>query len=315
MTTTTLAATLATTSHRTSRCTCPRRVADLVQINVADELVRLYKQGAAMARLAELSGLTPHTVRNVLEDREVSIRRSDGRRAPAVTTNFPFPPRGGVPAYAATAHRPECPASSQNRAHNPAEPARRGLELTHAVIVIGLIFAAEPGAEMSVRQISRLAGFELQWVHRVLQRMATNGWLSNRHQRGGRREGPRLFYKPTPSGLTALRDICELAQGHDIYQQWLPATSPQQPNVPPALPPSSDASGDSGGVFGVVSDEGPDNDPNDNPGSRNEHADDTEKDRGHLRQGHLRRGHREPMPPTAPRPTPRARTGFPRSRR
>lgn len=104
----------ATWSRDSYRCGCPRRLSALVPAAVADELARLYETGAAVRRLAELSGLSVTTTVDVLRTKGVRIRRAAGRRAPEVTTDFPFPPHGGLPANAHDKHRPDCLARPEN---------------------------------------------------------------------------------------------------------------------------------------------------------------------------------------------------------
>jgi hypothetical protein len=123
-----------TKSRDTYRCGCPRRLSALIPANVADELVRLYEAGAAVRRMAELSGLSVNTTVDVLHGRGVQLRRAGGRRAPEVTTDFPFPPRGGLPADAHDKHRPACLARQENmvKAHG------QGTSVADIVAVTGL---------------------------------------------------------------------------------------------------------------------------------------------------------------------------------
>ncbi len=226
-------ATQATRSRNTYRCGCPRRrLAARVPTRAVDELVSLYEQGASVSWLVVRSGYSIFTTNKLPRGRGVRMRRPGGSRAPRVPTTFQFP------AIDAEKHRPGCPARADNlnQADHVVGLVRPRRRITHSVIVVGLVLAGEPGAELWLTEVARRAGMETSTMSRVLRHMLDDGWLSDRRELN-KRAGlePRRYYTPTPRGLTALRALCEHAQhNRDLYQKWLPDTFPydteNQPN-------------------------------------------------------------------------------------
>jgi len=218
----------ATRSRNTYRCGCLRRqLAALVPTAAVDELVSLYERGAAVSWLVVRSGYSVYTTNRLLRSRGVRMRRPGGSAAPRVSTTFQFPALD-----ASEKHRPDCTARAAARVENLSHsdhavtalrPRRR---ITPSVIIVGLILAGEPDAELWSTEVARRAGMGSSTVCRVLLHMLEDGWLRDRrapNQRPGLE--PRRYYTLTPRGMTALRALCEHAQHHrDLYQKWLPDT-------------------------------------------------------------------------------------------
>jgi DNA-binding MarR family transcriptional regulator len=227
--------TLATDSGLTRRCGCPRRLAGYVRSDVADEVVRIYKAGANVMRLVELSGLSYIVTTELLQLRGVPLRRGGGQRGVDVRTEFQFPPRGGL-SENHPRHHPGCPAHPDNKlaTQNRVRRVRRGTRVTFAVIVVSLVIASESDRELCAHKIVERSGLAMSTVSTVLRRMFADGWFTDRRESADRDHPyPCRLFRPTTRGLAALRRICDHAQNNDIYQTWLPATLPVVPDEGP----------------------------------------------------------------------------------